>query len=241
VLALLIALGGTATAAKVLITSHEIKDGTIRVVDISAKARRALTQHAATAGSADFADETFAISDAVSGGNPPLEGSSVPMPGRLLALDSDARLPLGAVPTVAARVYSSHDQTVPIQIAGGPVQRVTFDTVGFDTAGMFKPADPSRLTAPTDGVYLISANVSWEVSGVNGFNRAVTVWVDNHVISVDQRPPAEETRQPVTTVYKLRRGDFVEVGVGHDEGPSLKIDAVGDYAPSLSLVWLGPG
>jgi hypothetical protein len=245
-LALFVALGGTAAAAKLLITSEEIKDGTIRVVDINKKARKQLARHATTAKSADsarvadLADETQAISDAATGEDPPLEASSVPTPGRLLALDGNARVPLAAIPTVAARVYSSHDQAVPLQIAGGPVQRVTFDSVSFDTAGMFKPGDPTRLTAPVDGIYLITANVSWQVSGTDGLNRAVTLWVDNHVVSVDQRPPAAETRQVVTTVYKLGRGDFVEVGVGHDEQPSLSIDAVGDYAPSLSLVWLAP-
>jgi hypothetical protein len=245
-LALFVALGGTATAAKLLITTKQIKDGTIRVVDINAKARKELTRHATSAGSAvsaqiaGFADEAQTVADAVSGRNEPLEASSVPSPGRLFALGGDGRVPLAVVPTVAARVYSSYDQAVPLQIAGGPVQRVSFDTVSFDTGGMFKPTDPTRLTAPVDGIYLITANVSWEVSGTSGFNRAVTLWVDNHVISVDQRPPAQETRQVVTTVYKLERGDFVEVGVGHDEQPSLHIDAVGDYAPSLALVWIAP-
>jgi hypothetical protein len=245
VTALFVALGGTATAAKVLITTADIKNGTIRVADINKQARKQLAKHAVTAGTADlaqvaqFSELTHSIDDA--GSVNQLEASSVPTAGALLALGGDARVPRAAMPNIAARVYSSHDQAVPIQIAGGPVQRITFDKVSFDTAGMFKPSDPKRLVAPADGVYLISANVSWEISGVDGFNRAVTLWVNDHVISVDQRPPAEETRQVVTTAYKLKAGDFVEVGVGHDEQPSLSIDAVGDYAPSLSLVWIAPG
>ncbi len=41
-LALFVALGGTATAAKILVTSADIKNGTIQIVDLSAKARLAL-------------------------------------------------------------------------------------------------------------------------------------------------------------------------------------------------------
>jgi hypothetical protein len=246
-LALFVALGGTATAAKLLITSSQIKDGTIRLVDINKHARANLTRHAATAtkagtaGYADFANESGSIDDDASAGNSPLLASSVPKPNELLALDGNARMPLGAVPTVAARVYSSQDEPSPLQIAGQPVQRVSFDTVSFDTAGMFKPSDPTRLTAPVGGIYLITTNISWEVSGTNGLNRAVYVYVDGHAVAVDQRPPAEETRQVVTTVYKLNAGDYVEVGAAQDEAGSLKVNAVGDYAPSLSLVWIAPG
>jgi hypothetical protein len=42
--------------------------------------------------------------------------------------------------------------------------------------------------------------------------------VNNHVVAVDQRPRAGETRQTVTTLYKLAAGDVVEVAIGQDGG-----------------------
>jgi hypothetical protein len=243
VLALFVALGGTATAAKVLITSGDIKNGTIRLVDINKKTRKQLAQHADAADfalSAGFADQANALDDSASPGGDGLQASSAPRPNMLVALGGDARLPRAAMPNVAARVYSTKDQDSPLQIAGAPVKRVAFDSVSFDTGGMFKPTDPTRLTAPVDGIYLITTSISWQVSGTSGLNRAVYVYVDGHAIAVDQRPPAEETRQVVTTVYKLQAGDYVEVGAAQDEDASLTVNSVGDYAPSLALVWIAP-
>jgi len=60
------------------------------------------------------------------------------------------------------------------------------------------------------------------------------------MIAVDQRPPAEETRQVVTTVYRLDAGDTTGIGVGQDAG-DLTANAVGDYAPALAMVWIAPG
>jgi hypothetical protein len=146
------------------------------------------------------------------------------------------------MPDIAARVYSSHDQLTHIQIAFGPVYQLTFDSVSFDTAHMFDPARPTALVAPVAGIYLITTSVSWAVQDVSlsGVNRAVYVEVNGHVIAVDQRPPAAETRQVVTTIYRLNAGDAVQVGIGQDAG-DLTANAVGDYAPSLAMAWIAPG
>jgi hypothetical protein len=188
-LALQVSLGGSATAAvHALITTRDIKDGTIRLVDISNGAKTSLHAH-----------------------------------------------------TAAARVYSSKDEPNRIQIAGGPVQRLSFDSVSFDTGHLFDARRPTDLTAPVAGVYLITTNVSWaiEPTGPAGINRAVYVYVNNHVIAVDQRPPAGETRQTVTTLYKLSAGDTVDVGIGQDGG-DMVANAGGDYAPSLAMALIGP-
>jgi hypothetical protein len=236
-LALLVSLGGTATAARMLITSRDIKDGTIQLVDLSGRAKASLHAHAVDA---DLADEAYTLNDPSS--DRLIHASATPTPGALLPLDAQGRLPASVLPTVAARVYSSKDEANPIQIAGGPVQRLSFDSVSFDTDHLFDSRRPDDLTAPIDGVYLITTNVSWaiEPSGPVGINRAVYVYVNNHVVAVDQRPPAGETRQTVTTLYKLAAGDVVEVGIGQDGG-NLVANGVGDYAPSLAMALIGSG
>ena len=60
------------------------------------------------------------------------------------------------------------------------------------------------------------------------------------MIAVDQRPPADETRQVMTTIYRLDAGDTVGVGIGQDAG-DLTANAVGDYAPSPAMAWIAPG
>ena len=52
-LALFLSLFGTATAAKLLITSKDIKNGTIRIVDLNKGTRKQLTAHARSATRAD--------------------------------------------------------------------------------------------------------------------------------------------------------------------------------------------
>ncbi|HST16612.1 MAG TPA: hypothetical protein VLK36_03020 [Gaiellaceae bacterium] len=238
-LALLVSLGGSAAAAvHALITSRDIKDGTIRLVDISSGAKANLHGHA---DNADLAAEAYALVDPSAAPDRPIEASLTPTPGRLLPLDGHGRLPAAVLPTVAARVYSSKDEPTRIQIAGGPVQRLTFDSVSFDTGHMFDPRRPTDLTAPIAGVYLITTNVSWAIqsNATVGINRAVYVYVNDRVIAVDQRPPAGETRQTVSTLYKLDAGDTVEVGIGQDAG-DLTANAVGDYAPSLAMALIGP-
>ena len=235
-IALLMSLGGTATAAKVLIDGKNIKNGTIAASKLTKKARHQLTARARRAGVADRADS---VTDEATGNT--FSASSRPTAGELLALSADGQFPTSVMPNVAARIYNSTDEPVPLQIPNGPVTRLTFDRISFDTAHLFDAAHPTRLRAPVAGVYLINANVSWQVAATYGLNRAVVVYVNGHAISVDQRPPAQETRQVVTTLYRLNAGDEVEVGVGQDEASVLYADAVGDYAPSLGMALIAAG
>jgi hypothetical protein len=228
--ALFVALGGTATAARLLITTREIKNGTIRLVDLSPSTRAALRG----------ATHTGAIDDDAAGGRP-IRAASEPVPGYLYPLGPDARFPGSVLPDVTARVYASGDQAALTQAPSGPVKLLTFDRESFDSANLFDPAHPTRLTAPAAGVYVITTNVSWEPFRTDGINRAVYVYVNGHTIAVDQRPPAGETRQTVTTLYRLARGDDVEVGIAHDAWGSLTANAVGDYAPSLAMAWIASG
>lgn len=243
--ALLVALAGSAAAGRALITGRDIKDGTIQLVDLDKHARAQLTAHSLTADRSAWAARLDDVASTT-----PVVASSRPLPGALLPLGSNGQFPESAVPldsttrapNVAARVYSSQDEPTHLQIAFGPVQRLTFDKVSFDTAHLFDPRHPSLLTISTPGIYMITTSVSWAVQDTSlyGINRAVYLYVNDHAIAVDQRPPAAETRLVVTTVYRLSAGDSVEVGIGQDAG-DLTANAVGDYAPSLAVVWLAPG
>jgi len=238
-IALLMSLGGTATAAGMLITSKDIRNGTIRLVDLNKKTRKQLTAHARSATHASEADSADFVTDAATGNA--IGASSAPSAGNLLPLSADGHFPGSVLPNIAARIYNSTDEPVLLQPTSLPVKRLTFDRVSFDTANLFDPSHPTWLRAPITGVYVINANVSWQISGASGGNFAVYVYVNGHAISVDQRPPAEETRQVVTTIYRLNAGDEVEVGVGQDNASTLNANAVGDYAPSLAMAWIAAG
>jgi hypothetical protein len=238
-LALLVSLGGTAAAASGLITSRDIKDGTIRLVDLSGTTKSSLHANARHANFADAAVGASAVQDATSFRL--IQASSTPTPGMLVPLDQRGRMPASTLPTVAARVYSSKDEPTHLQIVGAPVQRLTFDAVSFDTAHMFDPRRPSDLTAPVSGIYTITADVAWaaQENGRVGVNRAVYIYVNDRVAAADQRPPGDATLQTVTTIYKLNAGDVVEVAIGEDGG-EMVANAIGDEAPALAMALIGP-
>jgi hypothetical protein len=245
-LALFLSLFGSATAAKVLIDGKNIKNGSIPVTKLTKKAHRQLTAHARTADTAAISAASVVSASVFDGvAKKPVPLSSTPAPGALLPLDANGSFPESVLPlnsttkapNIAARVYNSTDEPI-----GGSVTLLTFDRVQVDTAHLFDPTHPTALTAPVSGIYLINANVSWQITpSPTGLNRAVYVYVNGGAVSVDQRPPAEETRQVVTTIYPLKAGDQVTVGVAHDAGMTLNANGVGAYAPSLAMAWIAPG
>jgi hypothetical protein len=240
--ALFVALSGAATAAKVLITSAQIKNRTIQLEDLSKRARAQLTaraQRADVSATAEYATAAQVASNAYT-----VDGVAVSrqgLGGTLLPLASNGRFPTSAMPNIAARVLSSRDTTLPTQIPFEPIRRVEFDRVSFDTARLFDGARPTRLTAPESGVYLITATVSWQETARAGINRAVYLLVNGNVIAVDQRPPAGDTRHVVTTIYRLKSGDYVELGIAHDEPVPMTANALPDHAPALAVAWIAPG
>src|SRR5262249_3653108 len=72
-------------------------------------------------------------------------------------------LPGEASPSISARVYNS--TVIPVPSSGGVSAVPSFDSERWDTANLHDSANPSRLTAPVDGVYLIEAHVSFPTNG----------------------------------------------------------------------------
>ncbi len=78
-LALLVSLGGTATAAHLLITSQDIQDGTIRLADLSTATKTSLHSHAVEANIAGYAEHAGTLNDLLSFQRIP--ASRTPTPG----------------------------------------------------------------------------------------------------------------------------------------------------------------
>ena len=91
----------------------------------------------------------------------------------------------GTIPTV--RTYNSADET----IADSTFTTLTFDTNRYDTAGMHSTStNTSRLTAPISGVYAVTANVRFDLHGLElvplqpYFQDQVSLTVTNGALSV---------------------------------------------------------
>jgi hypothetical protein len=148
--------------------------------------------------------------------------------------------PPGPTKTIAASVTNDEPQS----LNTNTILPLDFDTEEFDTAGMHKGSEP-RLTAPVDGIYEVSANVSFAANS-NGF-RQLKVEVNAN----QESPPAIQLSNavpnPAPTILSasglvaLRAGEYVVAEVEQTSGGSLAVEGTdGSRGPHFSMHWVGP-
>lgn len=126
-----------------------------------------------------------------------------------------------APPDISARIYNS----APISVPHNTGVTLTFDSERWDTAGLHDTANPSRLTASTAGKYLIFGEVSFATQG--GGSRIVGFLVNGtQSIATNnaEGDPSHHTEVPLTTVYELQAGDYVEFTVAQDSGTTVQAE-----------------
>jgi len=170
----------------------------------------------------------------LSGGD--MTAVETPAGGGLRGGGTSGDVSLSLAPIPAARVKASTLVLVP----DNTLTLLRFDAVEFDTAGLFNPADNTRLTAPIDGIYTVSAHVSWPT--VPQGHR--DLFIDANIGIVFQRVASSvgsfaETHQSVSTIVRLSAGDYVQVEVRQTEGAAEDVQ-VSDHSPTLTMAWLGP-
>jgi hypothetical protein len=126
---------------------------------------------------------------------------------------------------------------------------VALSSPDFNT-GVWSSGNPTRFTAPTDGLYLASAAVLWAPSGAGIFSRNLSIAINGNLAAAE----AQKTkftrngvfqRMTIMAPVKLLAGDYVEFYVSQDTGSSLSLTATGsgtdDFFQSIvgSLIRLG--
>lgn len=151
----------------------------------------------------------------------------------------------GTIP--AARATSTSAQSIPGDFTGTAIALNNEAAAhgGFDTAGLHDDAvNNSRLTAPVDGVYLVSAEVGWQVSG-SGL-RQISIIAPTQAqpqIASDRDEPVSGSNdmfQSVSAATRLEAGDYIELVVNQSSGIARSSLADSNEYPYLSMVWLGP-
>jgi hypothetical protein len=131
----------------------------------------------------------------------------------------------------AARVFNSTSQA----LSGNTT--LSFNSERFDTANLHSTTtNPSRLTAPVGGVYVITANVSYSGIGA-GTPTFLAITRNSAFIGADFRQGDGSQDQSVATIYKLAAGDFIQA-VAAATGATVD---TGDFGCSLSMTWIGSG
>lgn len=139
----------------------------------------------------------------------------------------------------ACRVYNNSN----FLVATSTLTAVTFNSERNDNAGIHSTsANTGRLTAPVDGFYWISANVSF-ASNATGF-REVNLRLNGATnIGRDSKNAVNGSGTAFSfgALYKLAAGDYVEVVVFQNSGGNLNVDSASAYSPEFGMAFVSTG
>ena len=145
----------------------------------------------------------------------------------------------GADRTLAPTAYRTTAQT----ISTATQTKVEFDAVDSDGWDCWSLSpNPTRLTVPVTGRYMVTANVAFEASASG--HRAINILKNNTVelARSDFNPVSNsiDTHSTVSThAVSLTKGDYVEMRVWQNSGSDLDILNSSDHQPKFSLIYLG--
>jgi hypothetical protein len=149
---------------------------------------------------------------------------------------TNAKLASGFFP--AARVYASGTQS----LTTATYTALTFDSERFDNASIHSTVtNPTRLTIPTTGVYLVSANVG--IAAGAGSVREVWFRVGGSTyISGDVRAnqSGKSMQFAVSTIWQFTAAQYVEVVAMQESGGSLPTVQSASSSPEFSIAMLTP-
>ncbi len=191
-------------------------------------------------------------------GEPGAPGPTGPMGAAGSAASVDGVAAGGALagaypdPTIAAgAIEPAAFGTIPaVEVYASDVSIVTGVTVlewteTRDNANMHDNVnDPSRLIAPIDGLYVITAELDWRSVAAPGTFRLASLRLNgtNHQVAGSQVAPVPTgvdgsfTSHSVVTTLKLAAGDYVELYADQDTGGALAIAEA-----FLQMTWISPG
>lgn len=125
-------------------------------------------------------------------------------------------------------VSKSANQTI---ATGTGFTILTFDTEAYDTDAFHAPVtNNSRLTIPSTGYYIFTAQITW---GVNSLGFRTLRLYKNGVaagiggFSVETVPSATGDQNGVSAVLSCTAGDYFEIGCRQNSGGNLDVLASG--------------
>lgn len=119
---------------------------------------------------------------------------------------------------------------------------IPWDTELTDNGNMFSSATPTRITAPSDGVYLATLTIPFP-SGSAAATWQVQLNVNGSPLSFNWQLPfgvAGTWAHPAVKTLLLKRGDYLEWTVEQTSGGTQTISFSDYHAPAAEVTYLGP-
>lgn len=154
-----------------------------------------------------------------------------------ITLNGAGQVAIGA--TVRARMRISASQSIP----SATQTAIIWTGNDYNVGGLWAAGNPTRLTAPGPGLYLITANGSWPFGtagtylamGIARNGAALGVWE----ASVDQAGPTD-SGSSCSALIHLNAGDYVELVAYQNSGAAVNFVATGGFSvSSFSMVQIG--
>ncbi len=143
-------------------------------------------------------------------------------------------------PLPGARAFRS----APISIPTDVVTELPLTDAAYDQGGVWSTAQPTRLTAPVAGVYLITASVVFQSNGTGPrglwlvpAGNPANPYIGEQQMAVTQARELSELS--VTLTLRLAAGDAVAIAVRQGSGVDLQVLGLGQRT-ALSLQMLTP-
>jgi len=155
-------------------------------------------------------------------------------------------MPLPA--NLGARVYGSAQD-----VDNAAYDAITFDTERWDTGstgvggsypdGIWKVANPDRLTAVYRGWHTISGHIEFAYHAVGRRGIQILHTIPGGASLVIARSEwdaikSDQVVQPmsITTQYWMNAGEFVRLQAFQDSGAALQVNESGNYSPEFVMV-----
>lgn len=116
---------------------------------------------------------------------------------------------------------------------------VSFETVEFDSGGYFDVAQPTRLTFPETGVYLITGTLGWDSNNTQA--RIANLFVDgavspatNRASSIENTSPADYTTT-LCGIGEFTVGQYVQLVAWQNSGATRQLVVASWVKPRLAV------
>jgi len=140
---------------------------------------------------------------------------------------------------ISARVFHSVNQNLPGLATTVP----TFDSELWDDANFHSPANPTRLTIPVPGRYLVGASTHYLAGGATGLRIRLRIngalQIAGHTAWIAAGGWADVDLS-LATLYQFAAGDYLELLIHNTHLNARTLEAVPNYSPHFWATYQGP-